>query len=236
MSQFLDTLKNQSRQNQRDIILPETQDERVLKAAEILLKEKLCKVSLIGDRQEVLSRGFQLEDANFYGTSDEALVKELTETYYELRRSKGLSWVEARRSLQSPLTMAALLLKTGKVDGLVSGSVSPTADVIRAGIQVTRLAPGSKTVSSFFVMILPTVQFGHNGILFFADCGVVPNPNSSQLADITMATAENFRQLVGVEPKVAMLSFSTKGSAKHEDVDKVCTAFEIVKKRNPDFS
>jgi len=235
MSEFIKNLKQECRVNQRDIILPETEDERVLKAAEILLSQELCRVSLIGDREKILGKGYQLQNASFYSTRDEALVKEFTEIYYDLRKSKGLSWVEAKRALESPLVLASLLLKTSRVDGLVSGSVSPTADVIRAGIQITRLAPGSKTVSSFFVMILPDSTFGHEGILFFADCGVVPNPNSDQLADITMATAQNFRQLVGVDPRVAMLSFSTKGSASHVDVEKVQEAFKKVQSRNPDF-
>ena len=235
MSGFLTKIQENCRKFQKNIILPETDDERVLKAAEILIADNLCQVSLVGDKKTILAKGFKLDQAFFYDTRDDSMVKELTETYYELRKSKGISWVEAKRSIGSPIVLASLLLKTGRVDGLVSGSISPTADVIRAGIQITRLAKGSQTVSSFFVMLLPDTKFGHEGILFFADCGVVPNPTATQLADITMSTASNFRNLVGEEPKVAMLSFSTKGSASHEDVDKVVEAHRIVMNRNPDF-
>ena len=142
MSGFLTRIQEKCRKNQRNIILPETQDERVLKAAEILLAENLCKVSLVGDKNAILAKGYKLEEASFFNAKDDSLVKELTESYYELRKSKGISWVEAKRGLRSPIVLASLLLKKGLVDGLVSGSVSPTADVIRAGIQITRLAEG----------------------------------------------------------------------------------------------
>ena len=232
MNAFIERLKSIAIQNTRNIVLPEAEDERVLKAAEYLLQEKLCDVTLIADPKVIESSGFNLSTVKIISPFDEELLKELTEVYYELRKDKGLSWVEARRALSKPITLASVLLRQGKVDGLVSGSVSPTADVLRSGIQIIKPSKGNKTVSSFFIMIEPSGAFGSNGILLFADCGVIPSPDSDQLADIALATANNFKKLVEDEPKVAFLSFSTKGSAKHADVDKVTRAFEIASQKN----
>ena len=232
MNAFIERLKTTAIENTRNIILPEAEDERVLKAAEYLLHEKICDVTLIGEPHVVESSGFDLRGAKIISPADEILLKELTEVYYELRKDKGLTWVEARRALSKPITLASVLLKQGQVDGLVSGSISPTADVLRSGIQVIKPIKGNKTVSSFFVMIEPSGTFGSNGILLFADCGVIPSPDSSQLADIALATAGNFKKLVKEDPRVAFLSFSTKGSARHADVDKVTKAFEIASEKN----
>ncbi len=232
MNAFIDRLKSTAMKNPRNIILPEAQDNRVLKAAEYLIQEKLCNVTLVSDPQAINSSGFNLAGAKIVSPSDQELVKELAETYYELRKDKGLSWVEALRALSKPITLASLLLRQGKVDGLVSGSISPTADVLRAGIQIVKPSEGNKTVSSFFIMIEPSGAFGDDGILFFADCGVIPSPDSEQLADIALATAGNFKKLIEEDPRVAFLSFSTKGSAMHADVEKVKKAFEIASQKN----
>ena len=234
MNAFIERLKSIARSNLRNIILPEAEDERVLKAAEYLLQEKLCNVTVIAEPQVIESSGYNLSGVKIVSPSDDELLKELTEVYYELRKNKGLSWVEARRALSKPITLSSVLLRQGKVDGLVSGSISPTADVLRSGIQIIEPKKGNKTVSSFFVMIEPSGAFGSNGILFFADCGVIPSPDSAQLADIALATASNFKKLIEDEPKVAFLSFSTKGSAKHSEVDKVTRAYEIASQRNSD--
>ena len=232
MNAFIDRLKSTAMKNPRNIILPEAEDNRVLKAAEYLIQEKLCDVTLVSDPQAINSSGFNLTGAKIVSPSDQELVKELAETYYELRKDKGLSWVEARRALSKPITLASVLLRQGKVDGLVSGSISPTADVLRAGIQIVKPSAGNKTVSSFFIMIEPSGTFGNDGILFFADCGVIPSPDSEQLADIALATAGNFKKLIEEDPRVAFLSFSTKGSAMHADVEKVKKAFEIASQKN----
>ncbi len=232
MNAFIERLKSTAIRNPKNIILPEAEDERVLKAAEYLIREKICDVTLVCDPKAIDTSGYDLTGAQVVSPLDDALTKSLTETYYELRKDKGISWVEARRELSKPITLASVLLKLGKVDGLVSGSISPTADVLRSGIQIVKPSRDNKTVSSFFVMIEPSGTFGADGILLFADCGVIPNPNSEQLADIALATARNFKKLVDDEPKVAFLSFSTKGSAKHADVDKVKRAFDIASERN----
>ncbi|MCJ8346837.1 phosphate acetyltransferase [bacterium] len=232
MNPFMKDLMSKAKSNVKDIIFPESGDDRILKAAEYLLENKICKVSLVGNKAELLSKGFNVQKATFYDPNDETLTKDLVEIYYDLRKKKGISWVEAKRQIKTPINFASLLLKVGKVDGLVSGAVSPTADVLRAGIQIIKPAPGSKTVSSFFIMIVPDTSYGENGVLFFADCAVIPNPDVHQLSDIALATASNYEKLVGAVPKVAMLSFSTKGSAKHDDVNKVNEAFRILQTKN----
>ena len=231
MDPFIQSLYQLATKAKKNIILPETGDPRILEAAEILLSQGLCRISLLGDPDECRGSGFQLKDAEYYNPQDKGLSKELTEIYYDLRKAKGLSWTEARRSLQDPLTLASLLLKTGRVDGMVAGSVSPTSDIIRSGLQILGTAPGSRTVSSFFIMIVPDKTLGEDGLLFFADCGIIPSPTPIQLADIVMDTAENFRRLVSKDPRVAMLSFSTKGSAMHPEISKVTQAYEEIRKR-----
>ncbi|MCO4780865.1 MAG: phosphate acetyltransferase [Candidatus Cloacimonetes bacterium] len=232
MNPFMVNLMNKAKSNTKNIILPESQDERILKAAEYLLANNICEVSLVGKKADLCSKGFDVSKAHFFDPEDENLTKDLVEVYYDLRKKKGISWIEAKRQLKTPINFASLLLKVGKVDGLVSGAVSPTADVLRAGIQIIKPTPGNKTVSSFFIMIVPDKSFGEEGVLFFADCGVIPNPDANQLSDIALATAQNYEKLVGQAPKVAMLSFSTKGSAKHPDVDKVTDAYKILQSKN----
>ncbi|PCJ19771.1 MAG: phosphate acetyltransferase [Candidatus Cloacimonadota bacterium] len=232
MNPFMKNLMNKAKSNLKNIVFPESNDERILKAAEFLLAQNICEVSLIGNKSNLISKGFNIQKAHFFDPEDESISKELIESYYDLRKKKGISWVEAKRQLKTPITFATMLLKHKKVDGLVSGAVSPTADVLRAGIQIIKPAPGNKTVSSFFIMIMPDTSFGKDGILFFADCAVIPNPDANQLSDIALATASNYEKLVGDIPKVAMLSFSTKGSAKHPDVDKVTEAFKILQSKN----
>jgi phosphate acetyltransferase len=230
--EFMSGFYEKARNNQKTVILPETGDERVLKAAEILLKEGYCKVALIGEESVLKDRGCNLDGALFYSPKDETLIKELTEDYYNLRKSKGISWAEAKRQLEIPITLATMLLKVGKADGLVSGSDSPTADVLRAAFQIIKPQPGVKTVSSFFMMVTDSESVGHNGVLFMGDCAVIPDPNPEELADIALATAENYANFMPDEPRVALLSFSTKGSAKHEKVDKVLEALKIASQKN----
>lgn len=232
MNAFMQEMQERATQAQKIVIFPETQDRRVLEAAAILIQKNYCRVALIGHPSKVDANDLNLKDALWFDESDEELIKELQTEYYELRRAKGLSWVEAGREVKKPIVMASLLLRLGKVHGLVSGSSSPTADVLRAGIQIVKPAKGVKTVSSYFVMISPDTSFGDQGILFFADCGVVPNPDSSQLADIALSTAENYQRLLKKSPRVALLSFSTKGSAKHPDIDKVTEALKLARERN----
>jgi phosphate acetyltransferase len=158
-----------------------------------------------------------------------------SDEYYKLRQAKGMTPVEARKTMEDNDFYGAMMVRNGDADGMVTGAQSPTAHTIKAAVHCVGVAPGMALISSFFAMITPKKEFGIDGLLFYADCGVNPNPTAEQLADIAIATADSFRKLVGWDPKVAMLSFSTKGSASHPDVDKVVKATALVKSKRPEL-
>lgn len=222
------------------IVLPETEDDRVLKAAEIILKQGIAKVILIGKEEVVKSDakrlGVNLEDATIVDPNKCEKMDVYVDELVKLREKKGLTKEAALEILTTePRYFGAMMIRMDDADGMVAGSNSPTADVIRASIHVIGAAKGIKTISSSFMMVMPETTYGDNGILFYSDCGVVPKPTSEQLADIAISAALLSRKLANMEPKVAMLSFSTKGSAKHPDADKVIEAVNILKARNVDF-
>jgi phosphate acetyltransferase len=238
---LIESIKENAKKDLKTIVLPESEDERVLQAAQIVLEEKTANVVLIGNvdtiTADAVSCGANIDGATiidpktFHGI--DGYINELV----ELRKSKGLSKEEAKKILTTePRFFGCMMVRLGDGDGLVAGSNSPTADVLRAAIQVIKTAPGIKTVSSAFVMETADGKFGDNGLLLFADCAVLPDPTSEQLADIASSTAATASSVVGLNPRVAMLSFSTMGSAKHPLVDKVSNAVQILKDRNVDFA
>ena len=223
------------------IVLSEGEDGRMIEAARRLVDEKVCDVALIGEESAVQSAasesGCSLEGISLVDPALHPRRKEFAEKLYEKRKKKGLTEEQAYELAAQPLICAASMVKAGEADGTVGGAVHSTADVVRAGLWVLGTAPGVSVVSGAFLMIVPDfLDTGKEKALFFADSGVMPDPNAEQLASIAIASAETFTALTGEEPKVAMLSFSTKGSAKHPDVDKVIAATEIVKKQNPDLA
>ncbi len=207
----------------RTVVLPESHDERVVQAAARLLEEGICKVVLLGKPALPAPEGAQVIDPE---TS--ADLEEFARLYFEARKHKGVTLDQARETVKKPLFFAAAMVRTGAADLSVGGSASPTADVLRAGIHLVGMAEGTKTVSSMFLMVLP----GGRPVTF-ADCAVVPNPDPEQLASIAVASAKTHEMLIGEKPLVAMLSFSTKGSASHEDVDKVLRALDLVREKAP---
>jgi phosphate acetyltransferase len=238
---LIDSIKQNAKKELRTIVLPESEDERVLQATEQVLRDKTANVILIGNEDTIKAdaasckaniEGATIIDPKSYGNID-AYIDELM----ELRKSKGLSKEEATQIMTTePRFFGCMMVRRGDADGLVAGSNSATADVLRAAIQVIKTAPGVKTVSSAFVMETADGKFGDNGLILFADCAVNPEPNEEQLADIASSTAATAKSVVGLEPRVAMLSFSTMGSAKHPLVDKVQNAVQILKDRNVDFA
>jgi phosphate acetyltransferase len=220
------------------IVLPEAMDERTLQATETILKEKMAKVVLIGKEAEVndfaKEKGFDISGATIWNPNDCPNIEEYTDFFFEKRKKKGISREDAAKAVRNPLFFGALLVKFGKVSGMVAGAVNTTGDVLKAALQVVGVKPGLATVSSSFIMVTPDF-LGEDRVFLFGDCAVVPNPTAEQLADIAISTAETRASLIGDEPKVALLSFSTKGSAKHELVDKVTSAVEIIKSRNVNF-
>ncbi len=210
----------------RTVVLPESHDERVVRAAERLLQEGVCKVVLLGRPALPPPAGAEVIDPE--NAPD---LEEFARLYYEARKHKGVTPDQARETVKKPLYYAAAMVRTGAADLSVGGSASPTADVLRAGIHLVGLAEGTKTVSSMFLMVLP----GGRPVTF-ADCAVVPNPDPEQLASIAVASAKTHEMLVGEKPLAAMLSFSTKGSARHEDVDKVLRALALVREAAPELT
>ncbi len=241
MPDLIKKLKEKARSLGKTIILPETEDERVLKATEKILAEGISKIALVGNEAEIKERASKLEvsleGAIFYDPNNCATIDITAEQLRKRREKKGMTFETAKATLMSdPRFFAAMLVSQGRVDGMVAGSNSPTSQVLRAAILVIGPKEGLKTVSSSFIMITNTPEFGDNGVFIYSDGGVIPNPTALQLADIAISSAEKARLTAGMkEPKVAFLSFSTKGSADGESVTKVREAIEILKQRNVDF-
>lgn len=239
---IIDQIKEKAKQLGKTIVLPESDDERVIRAAELIKKEGISNVILVGEegrlREDAKKYGVNLEGIEIINPKNYSKFDNYVAEFVKLREKKGMTEQVARQIMSTePRFFGAMMVRLGDAHGMVAGSSSPTADVLRAAIQVVGTKPGLKTVSSCFLMVMPEVskQYGDNGVLIFSDCGVVPNPTSEQLADIATSAASSARSLVNMEPKVALLSFSTKGSAKHEDVDKVVEATEILKNRAVNF-
>jgi len=219
------------------VVLPESADPRVVEAAVKLRDLDILQPILIGAPGELAKsadeRGMTLDGIEIIDHLHSPMREQYVETYYELRKHKGLTLQEASSAMDDSVFFAAMMLRTGAADGAVSGSLSPTAKVVQAGLRIIGLAPGIRTVSSCFVMIMPDKRWGHDGVMMFADCAIVPNPDAQALSDIAIATAATARSLVGIEPVIAMLSFSTKGSASHPDADKVIEATRLVREKAP---
>lgn len=230
---LMEDIKCRVKSNKKTIVLPETMDRRVLEAADMILKEDISNIVLIGREEDIRnnSEGLDLSKANIINPYTSDLTKELAEKLYELRKEKGLTLESANELLlEDYMYYACMLVKIGKADGAVSGACHSTANTLRPALQILKTKPGVKLVSSFFLMVVPDCEFGDNGIFVFADCGLEQNPDSDKLAAIAASSAESFQLLTGNEARVAMLSHSTMGSAKHMDVDKVVKAVEIAKR------
>jgi len=232
----METIKEKARKNPKTVVLPESYDERMLFAAEKIVEQGLAKVVILGNPEEVrsaaMSKGINLTGVEIEDPSTSSKLPGYTDALVELRKSKGLTADEARKLLtdKDNLYFAGMMVRQGDAGGQVAGATSTTGNVLKAAFQTVGTAPGIKTVSSYFFMITKTPSFGENGIILFADCAVNPNPDAQALAEIAVATARNCKSFLDVDARVAMLSFSTKGSATHTDVDKVLSAIEIAKK------
>jgi phosphate acetyltransferase len=234
---FLESVKERAKSQIKTIVLPETGDLRTLQAAHTVLAEGLAKIILIGNKNDIEAKaqGLDLSGASFIDPAQYENMERLAASLTELRKAKGMTADEARKLLaEAPLYLGVMLVKEGLADGMVAGAVYSTADVLRPSLQILKTAPGVKLVSAFFMMVVPDCEYGHEGVFLFADSGLVQNPNAEELAAIAKSAAGSFKQLTGTEPVVAMLSHSTKGSAKHADVDKVIEATRIFKEIAPD--
>ncbi|CAM3622459.1 phosphate acetyltransferase [Helicobacter sp. UBA3407] len=238
---FIQIIKEKARADIQTIVLPETNDLRTLQAAHSALQEKIAKIILIGEEAEIKQRAkehnLQLDTAEFINPASCDMLESYVELFVKLRAHKGLSEKSARALLlENPLYFGVALVKSKKANGMVAGAINSTADVLRASLQILGTKKDSKLVSAFFLMIVPQCDYGENGIFIFADSGLVQNPNAQELASIAIDSAKSFEALVGKKALVAMLSHSTKGSAKHSDVDKVIEATRIAKVEAPEIA
>ncbi len=235
---LIQIIKEKAKQHQMRIVLPEGEEERTLKAADIILSEGLAKIILIGN-PDTISKKAKEFGLNQLGKAViiDPLSHENKEKYInlmvELRKSKGLTKEEAGRLIEDPLYLGTLMIKAGDADGEVAGAMNATGDVLRPAFQYVKTMPGISVVSGAFIMILKDKEFGNDGLMVFADCAVHPDPTDRELAEIAVATGKTTRAIAGFEPRIAMLSFSTKGSAKHAMVDKVVSATRIAKEMDP---
>ncbi len=238
---FIDDVKEKARGSLKTIVLPESEDRRTLDAADRILREGFAKLILLGNEEKIradaAALGDKLEGARIVDPKKSEKLECYVETLTELRKKKGMSEEEARKLLtESNTYFGMMMVKMGDADGLVSGACHSTADTLRPALQILKTKPGTKLVSAFFVMNVPDCPYGENGSFVFSDCGLNQNPTSEELAAIAEASADSFRFLIGKEPKVAMLSYSTKGSAKHDDVTKVQEAVRIAKEERPELA
>ncbi len=236
---FVQGLRRRAAELDRTIILPESGDERMLRAAAAVRDEDFAKIILLGEEDAIASAlsglGLSAEGIGVIDPARSTYRADFERAYYDLRKHKGVTPEQAAETMADPLFFGAMLVKQGMADGMVAGAVNSTGNVLRAGFQIIGTAPGTSLVSSCFVMVRPDWPFGHQGQLVFGDCAVNPQPTAEQLADIAVATAATGRQLCGLEPRVAMLSYSTMDSGSGPDVDKVVEATRLVKEKAPDM-
>ncbi len=235
----LSAIKDKARSKKRRVVLPEGTEPRVIQAARKLLMDDIAQVTLLGDEDHIeklaKEHNLQLSRVEVINPIHSPDYNQYVQQFMEIRKAKNITEDEAQTAMANPLYFGAMMVREDKAHAAVAGSVNTTGDVMRSAIQVIGLKTGIRTVSSCFMMTIPHFGDERNKILFFADCAVVPQPSAEQLASIAISTADTMKALLGMEPKIAMLSFSTRGSAKHADVDKVLRALEAVKRDAPDY-
>lgn len=237
---FIDEIKLRAKEQMKTIVLPEAEDIRVLTATDKILKEKFAHIILIGNKETLLQKAkennLEIEQAIIIDPATSEKTQEYIETFYELRKAKGMTREKAQEIItkQYPY-FGTMMVKLGDADGLVSGATHSTSDTLRPALQILKAAPGTKLVSGFFVMVTPKTEFGEGGVFIYADCGLNENPDSEGLSEIAISSSKSFEQLVGKTPRVAMLSYSTYGSAHSELTQKVIDATNLVKEKAPNL-
>ena len=238
---FIETIKSRAKQQIKTIVLPEATDIRTLKATEIVLKEKYADIILVGNKEEIMNiaktNNINIEEAKIVEPQTSPNYEKYANLLYELRKHKGMTIEQAKELALDPVYFGMLMVKDEetKADGLVSGAIHSTSDTLRPALQILKTAPGTKLVSAFFVMVVPDCEYGSNGTFIFGDSGLNANPNPEDLSEIAISSSKSFKQLVGEEPKVAMLSYSTYGSAKSELTEKVIEATKLLKEKAPEL-
>jgi len=233
---FIDTVKELAKKELKKIVLPEGSDPRVTKAASLVIAENIADIVIVGNKDEIMksAAGADISKAEIIDPLNSPKFEEYCQFFYELRKNKGITIEQAREIMKDPVYYATMMVKMGDADGVVSGAIHATSDTLRPALQIVKTAPNVKLVSAFFIMVVPDISFGENGVLLYADSGLVENPDAEQLSEIAVSSANTFKHLVGPVPKVAMLSYSTKGSANSELTEKVIKATELAKQKAPD--
>lgn len=238
---LFEKLTAKAKSNRQRIVLPEGNEPRTLTAADRIIADDIADIILIGSPAEIQAKAKELglaniDKATIVDPADEKVIDKYAPLYFDLRKKKGISMEEARKTAADPLYLGCLMVKSGDADGQVAGAMNTTGNVLRAAFQVIKTMPGIDVVSGAFVMVLPEgVNYGTDGLLIFADCAVVPEPDAAQLAQIAVSAAKTAKDIAGIDPRVAILSFSTKGSAKSERVDKVIEATRIAHEMAPEL-
>ena len=234
---IINTIKAKAKANVKHIVLPEGEETRNAQAAAIIAKEGLATLTLLGNPEKVkaAANGADLSGIEIIDPATSEKCSEYANLLFELRKAKGMTEEKAAALVKDPMYYGVMMVKSGDADGLVSGAIHSTGDMLRPALQIIKSKPGIKTVSSCFLMECPNKAYGDNGVMIFADCAVNIDPDAEALANIAMGAADSARSLAGIEPRVAMLSFSTKGSAKHDAVTKVQEATRIAKEMAPDL-
>ena len=236
---FIDDIKNKAKQSIKTIILTESEDKRVLEAAEKVKKEGFANVILIGNEEEAKNKAkennIDISGIPVINPETSEKYEEYVNSFYELRKAKGMTVDKAREMLKDNMYFGTMMVKMGDADGLVSGACHSTANTLRPALQILKTAPGTKLVSAFFLMVVPDCKYGENGIFIFGDSGLVENPTPDELSEIAISSSKSFHQLTGKEPKVAMLSYSTYGSAHSELTEKVIEGTKLLKEKMPNL-
>ena len=236
---FIQEIKQRAKANLKTIILPEATDPRILKATEIIINEGYANIILIGNEEEIITKAktsaIEIKGAKIIDPEKSENAEQYAKELYELRKAKGMTEEQAKKLIKEPIYFGMMMVKLNEADGLVSGAAHSTSDTLRPALQILKTAPGTKLVSAFFVMVVPNCEYGENGIFIYADSGLNQEPDAEALSEIAISSSKSFKSLVGKEPKVAMLSYSTYGSAHSPSTEKVIEATKLVKEKEPEL-
>lgn len=235
MASFIDTLIDRAKADKKTIVLPEGNDERILEAAQEALSQGIANIIILGDADEIAAKGYDLEGATIIDPATSDKQEEFAELLYELRKAKGMTPEETKELVKDPIHFAVLMVKSGLCDGLVGGACHATIKILSPSLKIIKTAPGEPMVSSFFIMDVPGSEFGENGLFLFADCALEIQPTSEKLAHIANQTDKSFKRLIGDDPRIALLSHSSHGSAVNDDSTKVVKAVEYIRENYPDI-